>query len=137
MGLSLAERATPLSQGLQKARVCPVYRTGCLTSNYSEMALLQREGPISMQVYLLCPQPTESEREHMLDGLGANRFLMFLMKQEQTLASRTCPRRRDLWAWRDHLRDALRVTVGTFATIVSRKVPRLPCFPFYFISVAL
>lgn len=41
-----------------------------------------------MQAYLPCPQPTESERANMLEGLGANRFRLFLMRQEQTLASR-------------------------------------------------
>lgn len=41
-----------------------------------------------MQASLPCPQPTESERANMLEGLGANRFLLFLMRQEQTLASR-------------------------------------------------
>lgn len=41
-----------------------------------------------MQASLPCPQPTESERANMLEGLGANRFLLFLMRQEQTLSSR-------------------------------------------------
>lgn len=71
------------------------------------------------------PQPTESEREHMLEDLGADRFHLFLMKQELGLTL-PYPSRMDLWAWRDHLRSALRVPVGHLLGLFPEKSPDFP-----------
>lgn len=77
---------------------------------------------------------------HMQEGLGENRFLLLLVKQEQTLASWphfALPQKMRPMGLERPSVGHIKGPCGILARTLSRKVPKFPYFPSHVTSVAL